>query len=598
MDPLFSPVTVGGVEVPNRIVMPPMTTRLANDEGYVTDDLVAYYEARACGGAGLITVEMGSPEKVGRHRFSELGVYDDKFLPGLERLVGVLHDAGSRVSVQLGHGGSRARSAVSGETPIAPSSVPTPVYEVEAETAIPSEMTRARIEQTTRAFVDAARRMQSAGFDFVELHGAHGYLISQFLSPKENLRTDEYGGSLENRARFGLEVLRRIKQEVPGLPVVLRIGVEDFFPGGLTSKEGLQVAQWAAQAGADALSITAGHYRSLPAAERMIPPMAYPQGTFLDFGAQVKEEVEVPVIGVGRLGPDPTMARSAVEDGKADLVTLGRTLIADPDWPNEVRSGAAVRPCLSCNHCINSMRSGAHISCVVNPVAGFELDFADSKPPEGENICVVGAGPAGLSYASLVANRNWVTVLERAPVSGGAFRYTGKAPLFGEVEATEESFRTHITELERACRDKGVDFRHDVDVAEEPQTLAPYDRVVFATGASYRYGLGRFVPALLDSGLGKSKLARRLFASERLRQWLYYGARSGTGTELRLLARDDQKVVVIGDAVQAGKARDAVDDAFRAALLGDDDGQGASSRNLTTGESPEEVTEPDKAQRA
>ena len=193
MNALFSPVVVGGVEVPNRIVMPPMTTRLADPEGYVTDALIAYYRARALGGVGLITVEMGSPEKVGCHRFRELGVYDDKFLAGLEHLVGILHDAGTRVSIQLGHGGSRARTAVSGETPIAPSPVPTPVYEVEAETIVPLEMTRVRIEQTTQAFVEAARRMQRAGFDFVELHGAHGYLISQFLSPKENTRTDEYG---------------------------------------------------------------------------------------------------------------------------------------------------------------------------------------------------------------------------------------------------------------------------------------------------------------------------------------------------------------------------------------------------------------------
>jgi dimethylglycine catabolism A len=566
VDALFSPVVVGDVEVPNRLVMPPMTTRLPDAEGNVTDELVAYYEARAFGGVGLVTVEMASPERAGRHRFRELGIYDDKFLPGLECLVERLHDAGARVSIQLGHGGSRARRAVSGEVPIAPSSLPTPVFEVDPETVVPLEMTKARIERTTVAFVEAARRAQKAGFNLVELHSAHGYLISQFLSPMENTRTDEYGGSLGNRARFGLDVLRRIKREVPGLPVVFRLGVEDFFPGGLTFGEGLQVARWAAQIGADALSVTAAHYRSLPAAERMIPPMAYPEGTFLDFAARVKEEVGVPVVGVGRLG-NPEMARAAVEEGKADLIALGRTLIADPDWPNKVRSGAAVRRCLSCNHCVNSMRSGSRISCVVNPSAGFERHFADTSPPEGEKICVVGAGPAGLSYASLVADRNRVIVLERAPVSGGAFRYTGKAPQFEEVEATEESFRTYVAELERACREKGVGFRHGVDVTEEPQALASYDRVVFATGARYQYGLGTLATRLLYSGLGKSKWGRRLFASPRLRHWLYYGARRGTGEDLRRLARTDQEVVVIGDAAQAGKARDAIDGAFRAALF-------------------------------
>jgi 2,4-dienoyl-CoA reductase-like NADH-dependent reductase (Old Yellow Enzyme family) len=543
-----------------------MTTRLADPEGYVTDALVAYYKARALGGVGLITVEMGSPERVGRHRFRELGIYDERFLPGLQRLVNTLHDAGAVVSVQLGHGGSRARRAVSGETPIAPSRIPTSVYEIEPDTVVPSEMSADRIEQTTLAFVEAARRAGRAGFDLVELHGAHGYLISQFMSPAENTRTDEYGGPLENRARFGLDILRRIKREVPGLPVVFRLGVEDFFPGGLIFEEGLRVARWTQEAGVDALSITAGHYRSLPGAERMIPPMAYPEGTFLDFGAQVKAEVDVPVIGVGRLG-NPAIARTAVESGNLDMVALGRTLIADPNWVRKARSGASLRRCLSCNHCVNSMRSGARISCVVNPIAGHELDFADPTPPEGEEICVVGAGPAGLSYASLVADRNNVTVIERAPVSGGAFRYTGKAPLFGEVEAVERSFEAYVDGLEEACREKSVEFRYGLDVIREPQVLASYDRVVFATGARYRYGLGRVVPRLLDIGLGKSRLGLRLLSSPRVREWLYYGARCGTGPDVKQLAHPDQKVTIIGDAAQAGKARDAVDGAFRAALL-------------------------------
>ena len=566
MGGLFSSIVVGGVEVPNRIVMPPMTTRLADHEGHVTDALVAYYRARALGGVGLVTVEMGSPERAGRHRFRELGVYEDRFLPGLEHLTTVLHDAGARVSVQLGHGGSRARNAVSDETPIAPSSIPTPVYELETETVVPLEMSEARIEQTTQAFAEAARRAQMAGFDLVELHGAHGYLISQFLSSAENVRTDGYGGSLENRARFGLDVLRRIKEEVPDLPVVFRLGVEDFFPGGLAFEEGLEVARWVAGAGADALSVTAGHYRSLPSAERMIPPMGYREGTFVDFAARVREEVDVPVVGVGRMG-NPAVAKNAVESGKADMIALGRTLIADPEWPNRVRSGEPPRRCLSCNHCVNSMRSGAGISCVVNPIAGHELDFADSRPPEGERICVVGAGPAGLSYASLVADRNNVTVLERAPVPGGAFRYTGKAPLFGEVEAVEGSFEAYVAGLEEACRERSVEFCYGLDVTREPQVLAAYDRVVFATGAHYRYRLGRMVPRLLDLGLGKSRLGVRLLSSPRVREWLYYGARRGTGPDVWHLAHPDQKVTVIGDAARAGKARDAVDGAFRAALL-------------------------------
>lgn len=566
MADLFSPVTLGDTEIPNRVVLPSMTTRLADEDGYATDAVLAYYRARAAGGVGLITVEMASPERAGRHRFHELGIYHDWFLPGLRRLVDALHAEGSQVSIQLGHAGSRARSAVSGETPVAPSAVQTPVFEIERELVIPQAMSVERLQQAVAAFVAAAHRARQAGFDAVELHGAHGYLISQFLSPLENRRTDDYGGNLCNRARFGLEILHRIKSEVPGLAVVFRIGVEDFFEGGLTAEEGVQVATWAAATGADAVSVTAGHYRSQPSAERMIPPMRYPEGVFLDFATRVRESVEVPVIGVGRLG-DPALARRAVADGTLDLVALGRPLLADPEWAAKARAGAPVRRCLACNHCVNSMRSGIRISCVVNPATGYELDFADAAPPSGDRICVLGAGPAGLSYASLIAEGNEVTVVERADGPGGAFRLTGRAPRFNDVQAEQESFDTYVSELQQACSDKGVRFRYGTDAADAGELLRSADRVVVATGARYRFGLGLLVPRLLRSGLARSAVGKRLFDSPRLRNWLYYRVRTGTGADLvRRLGLDPGTVIVLGDAGRAGKAREAISTAFDAAL--------------------------------
>ena len=439
MNILLTPARIGSVEIPNRIVMPPMTTRTADAEGYVTDDSVAYYLARARGGVGLITIEMASPEKAGRHRRREVGIYDDRFLPGLTRLVDELHRAGSKVSIQLGHGGGHTRIDICGETPIAPSAIPHPVYETTFETIVPEEMTKARIDATIAAHAAAAVRARKAGFDCVEIHAAHGYLISQFHAPFENRRTDEYGGSLENRARFGLEVLRAVKAAVPGMPVIYRLSVEDFFPGGLPFDEGRQIAIWAAEAGADALHVTAGHYRSLPSAQIVLPPMTFPDATFLDFAADVKKAVAVPVIAVGRLG-DPATATDAVAAGKTDFVALGRTLIADPQWVEKLRRGEPIRRCLACNTCINEMRGGAGIGCVVNGAAGREALFADRKPPRGERIAVIGAGPAGLTYASLVADGNDVTVFEKDKRPGGAFRYAGKAPLFQEVEASEASF--------------------------------------------------------------------------------------------------------------------------------------------------------------
>ena len=497
MNILLTPARIGPVEIKNRIVMPPMTTRTADDEGFVTDDSIAYYMARVRGGTGLITVEMASPEKVGRHRRREVGIYDDRFLPGLTRLVGEIHRGGAKASIQLGHAGGHTRIDICGETPIAPSAIPHPVYETTFETIVPEEMTKARIAQTIAAHVAAAQRAKQAGFDCVEIHAAHGYLISQFHAPFENQRTDEFGGSLLNRARFGLFILRAVKEKVPGIAVIYRLSVEDYFPGGMPFREGRQIALWAAKAGADALHVTAGHYRSLPSAQIVLPPMSFPDATFLDFAAEVKKDVGVPVIAVGRLG-DPATARAAVESGKTDFVALGRTLIADPQWVEKVGRDEPVRRCLACNTCINEMRGGARIGCVVNGAAGRETAFADAQPPRGERIAVIGAGPAGLTYASLVADGNTVTVYEKGKQAGGAFRYAGKAPLFQEVEANEESFERYIVHLVTACEMHGVKFRYATDVTAHPALLEPFDRIVIATGADYRHRLfGRL--ATLDA---------------------------------------------------------------------------------------------------
>ena len=563
---LFTPARIGPVEIKNRIVMPPMTTRTSDAEGYVTDDSVAYYMARVQGGVGLITVEMASPEKCGRHRRHEVGIYDDRFVPGLTRLVGEIHRGGAKASIQLGHGGGHTRIDICGEMPIAPSAIPHPVYETTFEIIIPEEMSKARIAQTIAAHAAAAKRAQSAGFDCVEIHAAHGYLISQFHAPFENRRSDEYGGNLENRARFGLEVLRAVKAAVPSLGVIYRLSVEDFFPGGLIFEEGQQIALWAAAAGADALHITAGHYRSLPSAQIVLPPMAMPDGPFLDFAAEVKKKVDLPIIAVGRLG-DPALAESAVASGKTDFIAIGRTLVADPQWAEKVERGEPIRRCLACNTCINEMRGGARIGCVVNGAAGRETTFAHPQPPRGERIAVIGAGPAGLTYASLVADGNTVTVFEKAGRAGGSFRYAGEAPLFQEVEANPKSFERYVADMVAACELKGVTFRFANDVQAAPNLLEPFDRIVVATGAAYRYGLGPLATKLLDSGAARWPGIARLMSSPKLRDWFYYRARKATGQKFKKLARPNQTVLIIGDAVRAGKSKPAITSAFEAALL-------------------------------
>jgi hypothetical protein len=295
--------------------------------------------------------------------------------------------------------------------------------------------------------------------------------------------------------------------------------------------------------------------------------MTMPDGPFLDFAAEVKKQVSVPVIAVGRLG-EPALAESAVASGKTDFIALGRTLIADPQWVDKVARGEPIRRCLACNTCINEMRGGARIGCVVNGAAGRETLFADAKPPRGERIAVIGAGPAGLTYASLVAEGNTVTVFEKTKHAGGSFRYAGKAPLFQEVEASDASFARYIDDMTAACKKKGVVFRFGADVAVDPSVLTPFDRIVIATGAAYRFGLGPLAVWALDSGAARWPGMTRLFANAKLRDWFYYRARRATAERFKSLAHARQTVTVIGDAASAGKSKAAITSAFDAALLG------------------------------
>lgn len=568
---LFTPGAIGGVRIRNRIVMPSMTTRGADADGFVTDDVLASYAARAEGGVGLITIEMSAPEKVGRHRRFELGIHDDRFLPGLSRLAAALHERGAAISIQLGHGGGHTRADICGEPPIAPSAVPHVVQEGITETVVPEEMTPARIEQTIEAFVAAAARAQQAGIDIVEVHAAHGYLVSQFLTPAENLRTDAYGGLLENRARMGLEIVRRIKARLPDLPVIFRLNADDFFPGGLVFAEAEQVAVWSVEAGADAVHVTAGHYRSQPSAAIMIPPMAEPEATFLHFAAAIRRRVEVPVIAVGRLG-DPARAIRAVEEGDADFIALGRPLLADPEWVAKARAGRPVRLCIACNSCVDGMRTGGRLHCLVNPATGRERRFGNTEASQtlrwtGRRIAVVGAGPAGLSFAALASRKNGVTIFEKAAEPGGALRLAALAPIFQDVEATPAPIRKFIAGLEATCRAQGVVFRYSADVAARPGLLDGFDEIILATGASYRNGLGPLVTRLVGSGALRLPGLRRLGRSARVRDWFYHRARKADAGLAARLAAEGRRVTVIGDAKAPGKTAQAIFSAFEAALV-------------------------------
>jgi 2,4-dienoyl-CoA reductase-like NADH-dependent reductase (Old Yellow Enzyme family) len=334
MNILLTPARIGPVEIPNRIVMPPMTTRGSDEEGHVTDQTVAYYMARVRGGTGLITVEMASPEKAGRHRRRELGIYDDRFLPGLTRLVREIHGGGAKASIQLGHGGGHTRIDICGETPIAPSAIPHPVYETTFETIIPEAMTKERIVRTTAAYVAAAYRAGRAGFDCVEIHAAHGYLISQFHAPFENRRTDEYGGSLENRMRYPLEIFRAVRAAWPDeKPISVRISANDWVgEDGVTPGDAVAIARMLQDADVDICDVSAGQtsIQAKPVYGRMF------QTPFSD---RIRNETGMATMAVGNIY-EPDHVNSILMAGRADLVCLARPHLTDPYWT--LRAAAAL----------------------------------------------------------------------------------------------------------------------------------------------------------------------------------------------------------------------------------------------------------------
>jgi len=559
---LFTPGDIGPLTLKNRVIMAPMTTRTADRDGCVTEDSIAYYAARAAADVGLITVEMAAPEPAGKHRHFELGICDDRFVPGLRKLVDAIHAAGSKAGIQLGHGGGHTRVDVCGETPIAPSAVPHVVQEGHTETIVPEAMSIARIAQTTRAFAEAAVRAQEAGFDLVEIHAAHGYLISQFLAPLENQRTDSYGGSLENRARFGLEVLQAVRAAAPQLAVTFRMNGFDYFEGGLTFEDARQVAVSAAAAGAHAIHMSGGHYRSQPSAAIMIPPMATAETPFLEFSAKVRQSVDVPVIAVGRLGR-PDQAIDAVERGHADFIALGRPLLADAGWTHKAANGKPVRLCLACNTCVDGMREGARLHCLVNPVTGRERNFTNRLPRfQGQRIAVLGAGPSGLTFAAAVARHNSVTVFEKSNVAGGALRIAGLAPKFQNVDANQQSLLRYVDSLVRECEGLGVKIEYGWNLQQGAAALKEFDHIVVATGAAYRGGTAFLVTRLLAAGVFRAPVFRRIASHAGVRKWFYEKARKPTRHAIARWLPGGVPVTVIGDARVAGKSDAAVRDAL------------------------------------
>jgi len=322
MPTLLDPIRIGSLHLKNRIVMPPMATNLATTEGEVTDDLISHYVSRAKA-LGLLIVEHSYVERRGKLSPRQLGIFDDHLISGLARLTERVHALGTPIAIQINHAGRLATSEVCGTQPVAPSPIP---HSDEHET--PKALSKEEIEDLVEAFGLAARRAVKAGFDAVEIHGAHGFLLNQFLSPLSNKRGDEYGGELEDRMRFPLEVVASVRERVGDLPLLYRLGADDMEPGGLSLEESKVVAPRLVEEGVDAIDVSGGMIGSRP--ERLQGISGY----FVPLAQEIKKVVDVPVIGVGGIRT-PEFANEVVVSGRADLVAVGRAMLADADWASK-----------------------------------------------------------------------------------------------------------------------------------------------------------------------------------------------------------------------------------------------------------------------
>ncbi|MCD6291601.1 MAG: NADH:flavin oxidoreductase [Anaerolineae bacterium] len=331
MSGLFSPLTVKRFTLKNRIVLPPMANNMSDESGAVTDAHIQHYVRRAQAGVGMVIVEHSYIRQDGRVNKQQLGIYDDALIPGLRRLAEAVKACDTIVGIQITHGGGKVTRETAGTQPVAPSDVLVPGASEPARALITAE-----IEDIIEAFAAAARRALAAGFDFVEIHGAHGYLLSEFLSPLTNRRTDEYGGDLSRRLRVPLRVVEAVRRVVDEDHLLLyRLGANDYMPGGLTEEEGREAAKALAAAGVDLLDISGG----LIGAE---PPNwdGTTQGYFVPMAAAIRAEAGVPVVVAGGI-TDPIFADQVIREGKVDLVAIGRAMLADPDWAAKAREKLA-----------------------------------------------------------------------------------------------------------------------------------------------------------------------------------------------------------------------------------------------------------------
>jgi NAD(H)-dependent 7beta-hydroxy-3-oxo-delta4-cholenoic acid oxidoreductase len=469
---LFSPIEIARMQVRNRIVMAPMGTLWADDEGCISDRLIEHYEARARGGVGLITFEVTTIDEIFPYVPKGAGLWDDAQIPGFKKLTDVIHSHGAKLQPQIVHPGPESLSFIRGNQPVGPS-----VTMSLSTKQICRELSVDEIEEIIERYGQAARRAREGGCDGLEFHCAHGYLLAgSFLSPLRNRRTDAYGGSLEGRLKFPLDVIKRMKSRAGSdFPITIRISGDEFVPGGRTLEDTRHVAPMLVEAGIDAFHISAGAFPL--AAWRTIPPTGTPLGINRKLSAAVKQVVDVPVMVVGRIN-DPLVAEDILERGDADMVVIGRPLLADPELPNKAKEGRLedINPCISCTQCLAQIMSVRPLTCVINPTLGREKEMAISPAARPRKVLVAGGGPGGLEAARVAALRGHeVTLCEKDTKLGGQFNLAAVAPMKQELCKVIKYLSTQVEKAK-------VRVRLGTEVTAELVEEMKPDVVIVATG--------------------------------------------------------------------------------------------------------------------
>ena len=491
---LFEPGRIGTLTIPNRLVFTAVFENLASETGFVTQRQIDYYTERAKGGTGLITVAYANVDYPGGWvGHNQLRIDTDAGITGHHALVDRIHDFNMRVGLQLGHPGRERTPDPAGIIPgaVAPSAIPGDLCPM----VTPRELATDEIVGIAQKFGAAAARAKTAGYDLVEIHGAHGYLIGSFMSPRSNKRTDHYGGNLMGRMTFPLEVVAAIRAAVgPDFPVTFRMSADEFMPGGLNLEETRVMAQMLEKAGVNALSISGGCYGVMPI---VFDTQEKEEGWRTYLAAEIKKTVTIPVITVGVIR-HPEIAKKILENGDADFIGYGRTVVADPHWPKKVREGRLddIMMCVSCNQgCLGSVLQGLSIHCTINPVTGREGTWAKIEPArKAKKVLVIGGGPAGMEAAHLAAIRgHQVHLWEKESVLGGQAKLVAMGP-------GKDKWHWLTNYLEKQVVETGVQVSCYREATAETVMAAKPDAVIVATGAE---------PALLPiPGIDGENVAR------------------------------------------------------------------------------------------